>query len=241
MDGWVRIDADGFRWTVRRSAREELARSLLGRGGDPGPALPLPRLRRGRSFHALPSEGGGLFVKRHVAGRYDATLLYRIAARRMRGRREFEAARRAFERGAPTPEPLAFGVAHRWLRSYESRLVYRHLPAPARPLAALALRDLPEPRRAQLVAELARLAASLHARGLFHMDLTPLNSVLLGDADGDYRLVAVDVETLELGSPSDGARARGALRRTLETFGWEGRPEGEAFERAYRAARGQTA
>jgi hypothetical protein len=64
MAGWVRIDADGFRWTVRRSAREELARSLLGRGGDPGPALPLPRLRRGRSFHALPSEGGGLFVKR---------------------------------------------------------------------------------------------------------------------------------------------------------------------------------
>lgn len=239
-EGWERSAAGGFRWLSKASARRELESALFGRaGGDLGAPLDVARLRRGRSFHALASQDGGLFVKRLAPARYDVGLLYRVWAGRVRGQREFRLAVAARARGAPVPEPLALGVRHRPLRSYESLLVYRRLPGDPRPLGLLGLGTRPAALRERIAGELGRLAARLHECGVFHMDLTPLNAVLVGDPDGAFSLVAVDLETIELGAPGDLARARRSLDRTHSRFAWPDARERIRFDEAYRAARRQ--
>jgi hypothetical protein len=59
-------------------------------------------------------------VKRLAYPRLDLSLWLRVLLSRVRGAREFRNAVRAHARGAPVVEPLAFGVAVRPRRGYES-------------------------------------------------------------------------------------------------------------------------
>lgn len=233
---WKTFSSGGYRWRVRAGAREELERALIGRLPDLGPPLEMARRRRGRSFHRVASGDGDLFVKRLAPARYDAALLYRILSRRVRGRRELRQARRIHARHVPVPEPLAFGERHRPLRSYESLLVYRALPLGARPLTECGLDGAPAGVRRRVAGALARLAASLHDAGVFHMDLTQANVMLAGDPAGDFRLAAVDLETAVLGAPDDARLAVASLGKMGEKFPARA-GERLAFLDAYRTAR----
>ncbi len=232
---WQRRETNGVRWVYRASASSELEASLPRLRDDLGAPLALERVRRHRSFHALASPQGGLFVKRLAYARLDLSLWLRVIFSRMRGAREFRNAVRAHARGAAVPEPLAFGVTTRPRRGYESLLVYRHLPEGSRTLAELHFDRLPRDERAGILAALAKLTADLHARGVYHLDLTPMNVVRIGGSQAEPALLAVDLETIRLA----GLRRRGLTARSLaridERFAWAGADEREGFLAAYRA------
>jgi hypothetical protein len=232
---WRRRVTDGVRWVYRANAREELEAALPRLRDRLGAPLPVARARRHRSFHAVASAQGGLFVKRLRYERLDLSLWLRVLLSRVRGAREFRNAVRAHARGAPVPEPLAFGVATRPQRGYESLLVYRRLPEGSRTLAELKLESLPDDQRAGILAALAELTADLHERGVYHLDLTPLNVVRTGGSDARPALLAVDLETIRLA----GQRRRGLAARSLaridERFAWASGEERERFLAAYRA------
>ncbi len=234
---WEHRSANGFRWTCRTSARDELEDSLFSHCGDLGERVPVARIRRGRSFYALRSDGGDLFVKRFASPHYDATLAYRILTGRVRGRREFRNAVEAHARSAPVPEPLAFGALHRPFRSYESLLVYRHLPRDARPLAEAKLEAETSAIRARLGRAFSGVVAEMHEAGVYHLDLTPLNVLLGGDPSGEFALFAVDLETIRFGSPDDAALSRRCLARIDERFEWPSGEERRRFVADYLAAR----
>ena len=232
---WQRRETDGVRWVYRASASAELEAALPRLRDGLGAPLPVARVRRHRSFHALASPQGGLFVKRLAYARLDLSLWLRIFFARVRGAREFRNAVRAHARGAPVPEPLAFGVARRPQRGYESLLVYRHLPEGSRTLAELQLDSLPRDQRAAILAALAKLTADLHDRGVYHLDLTPLNVVRTGGSDLEPALLAVDLETIRLARfHRRGLEAR-SLARIDERFAWACAEERERFLAAYRA------
>jgi tRNA A-37 threonylcarbamoyl transferase component Bud32 len=226
--------ADGIRWIYRAEARAELEAALPGLREHLGPPLPLSRVRRHRSFHRVASPQGGLFVKRLAYEKLDLSLWLRLALSRMRGAREFRNAVRAHARGAPVVEPLAFGVARRPRRGYESLLVYRLLPEGSQTLAELAWGQQPRDRRAGTLAALAKLAADLHERGVFHLDLTPMNVVRTGGSDAEPALVAVDLETIRLASASQRSLAARSLARLDERFAWASDEERDRFREAYR-------
>jgi hypothetical protein len=232
---WERREADGVRWVYRAAARAELDAALPGLRDRLGPPLPHSRVRRHRSFHQVASPHGGLFVKRLAYPKLDLSLWLRVALSRVRGAREFRNAVRAHARGAPVVEPLAFGVALRPRRGYESLLVYRLLPEGSRTLAELGLETLPRERRAGTLAALAKLTADLHGRGVFHLDLTPLNVVRTGGSDADPALVAVDLETIRLGGLQRRRLEARSLARIDERFAWICDEERESFRAAYRS------
>ncbi len=234
---WVRRRENGVRWRIRASAHDELQRTLLPWRPDPDEALAFERVRRGRSFYVLPSEGGGLFVKRLAPQRYDLGLLYRILSGRVRGRREFRQAVRVHRRGVPVAEPLAFGERHRPFRSYESQLVYRRLPASGRTLAAWPVDTWPAAERRRVLDALASFAAELHERGVFHLDLTPLNVFLARAPDGELDLFAVDLETARLGRASSASLSLRSLAKMREKFRDLRPGEGQRFLDRYLAAR----
>lgn len=231
--GWERRVADGVRWIYRAEARAELEAALPGLRERLGAPLPISPVRRHRSFHRVASAQGGLFVKRLAYPKLDLSLWLRVALSRMRGAREFRNAVRAHARGAPVAQPLAFGVALR-PRSYESLLVYRLLPEGSRTLAELAFDRQPRDRRAGTLAALARLAADLHGRGVFHLDLTPMNVVRTGGSDADPSLVAVDLETIRLARFQQRALAARSLARLDERFAWASDEERDRFREVYR-------
>ena len=174
-------------------------------------------------------------MKRLAYERLDLSLWLRVALSRVRGAREFRNAVRAHARGAPVPEPLAFGVATRPHRGYESLLVYRRLPEGSRTLAELRFDSLPRDQRAGILAALAKLTADLHDRGVFHLDLTPMNVVRTGGSDLEPALLAVDLETIRLARfHRRGLEAR-ALARIDERFAWASAEERERFLAAYQA------
>jgi tRNA A-37 threonylcarbamoyl transferase component Bud32 len=226
--------ADGVRWVYRCEARAELEAALPGLRERLGPALPISRVRRHRSVHRVASPQGGLFVKRLAYEKLDLSLWLRLALSRMRGAREFRNAVRAHARGAPVVEPLAFGVAQRPRRGYESLLVYRLLPEGSRTLHELAWAQQPRERRAGTLAALAKLAADLHERGVFHLDLTPMNVVRTGGSDAEPALVAVDLETIRLAPARQRALAARSLARLDERFAWASDEERDRFREAYR-------
>jgi hypothetical protein len=232
--GWERRVADGVRWIYRAEARAELDAALPGLPGRLGPPLELSRLRRHRSFHRVASPQGGLFVKRLAYPRLDLSLWLRVALSRMRGAREFRNAVRAHARGAKVPQPLAFGVALRPQHGYQSLLVYRLLPEGSRTLDELAWGHQPQERRAGTLAALARLTADLHERGVFHLDLTPMNVVRTGGSDAEPALVAVDLETIRLGRFQQRALAARSLARLDERFAWASDAERDRFREIYR-------
>jgi hypothetical protein len=232
---WQRRVMGGIRWEYRAAARAELEAALPRLHEALGPPLALARVRRHRSFHEVASPQGGLFVKRLAYERLDLSLRLRVALSRVRGAREFRNAVRAHARGAAVPEPLAFGVSLRPRRGYESLLVYRRLPPGSRTLAELGLERLPDERRAAALLALARLAADLHRRGVFHLDLTPLNVVRTGGPDAAPSLVAVDLETIRLGWLGRGRLAARSLARIDERFAWISAEERERFRQSYRA------
>jgi tRNA A-37 threonylcarbamoyl transferase component Bud32 len=232
---WQRRVADGVRWVYRADAALEPVLPRL--AADPGPPLAVARLRRSRSFHAMRTAQGDVFVKRLAPSHYGVTLLLRVALRRMRGAREFRNAVRAHARGAAIPEPLAFGVRQRPLRRYESWLVYRSLPAGSRPLAETPLERMSPAQRDGCLAALARLAADLHERGVFHLDLTPHNVLRTGGPDEAPVLVAVDLETVRLARPGALALAARSLARLEERFAGARDDERERFFSVYLAAR----
>jgi hypothetical protein len=231
---WERRIIDGVRWIYRGEARAELDAALPGLRGRLGPPLPFSRVRRHRSFHRVESPHGGLFVKRLAYDRLDLSLWLRVALSRMRGVREFRNAVRAHARGAKVPQPLAFGVALRPRRGYESLLVYRLLPEGSRTLAELAWGRLPDERRAGTLAALARLTADLHERGVFHLDLTPMNVVRTGGSDAEPALLAVDLETIRLAGSFQRALAARSLARLDERFAWASDAERTRFREIYR-------
>jgi hypothetical protein len=235
---WKRRELGGVRWVYRAAARAELEAVLPLLRGRLGPPLPLARIRRHRSFHEVSSPQGGLFVKRLAYERLDLSLRLRIALARMRGLREFRNAVRAHARGAAVPEPLAFGVVARPGTGYESLLVYRRLPAGSRTLAELGFDALAPDRRAGVLAALARLAADLHRRGVYHLDLTPMNVVRIGGSDAEPELLAVDLETIRLGRVRRRRLAARSLARIDERFTWSGAGERERFRQAYLARSG---
>ena len=226
---------DGVRWVYRANAREELEAALPRLRDRLGAPLPVARARRHRSFHAVASAQGGLFVKRLRYERLDLSLWLRVLLSRVRGAREFRNAVRAHARGAPVPEPLAFGVATRPQRGYESLLVYRRLPEGSRTLAELKLESLPDDQRAGILAALAELTADLHERGVYHLDLTPLNVVRTGGSDARPALLAVDLETIRLARQRRRGLAERSLARIDERFAWASGEERERFLAAYRA------
>jgi hypothetical protein len=232
---WLRRETHGFRWIYRASARVELEASLPALRERLGAPLPLARVRRHRSFHALATPQGGLFVKRLAYERLDLSLWLRIALSRMRGAREFRNAVRAHARGAPVPEPLAFGVASRPRRGYESLLVYRRLPEGSCTLAELRYDALPSEQRAEILAALATLTAALHERGVYHLDLTPLNVVRAGGSDAEPALLAVDLETIRLGRLHRRRLAARSLARIDERFAWASGDERARFLAVYQA------
>ena len=234
-NGWERREADGVRWIYRAGARAEIDSVLPGLRDRLGPPLPISRVRRHRSFHQVASPQGGLFVKRLAYPQLDLSLWLRVRLSRVRGAREFRNAVRAHARGAPVAEPLAFGVAVRPRRGYESLLVYRLLPEGSRTLAELEFERLPPERRAGTVAALAELTAKLHDRGVFHLDLTPMNVVRTGGSDAEPALVAVDLETIRLAGFFQRALAARSLARIDERFAWASNQERERFREAYRA------
>ena len=233
--GWERRVADGVRWIYRVEARAELDAALPGLRDRLGPPLPISRVRRHRSFHQVASPHGGLFVKRLAYERLDLSLWLRVALSRMRGVREFRNAVRAHARGAPVVEPLAFGVAQRPRRGYESLLVYRLLPEGSRTLEELTWDRLPRERRAGTLAALAKLTADLHDRGVFHLDLTPMNVVRTGGSDAEPALVAVDLETIRLAGSFQRSLAARSLARLDERFAWASEAERDRFREIYRA------
>jgi hypothetical protein len=232
---WERRVADGVRWIYRAGARAELDSVLPDLRDRLGPPLAMSRLRRNRSFHRVASSQGGLFVKRLAYPRVGPSLWLRIALSRVRGAREFRNAVRAHARGAPVVEPLAFGVAVRSRPGYESLLVYRLLPEGSRTLAELAFDGLPRERRAGTLAALAKLTADLHGRGVFHLDLTPMNVVRTGGSDAEPALLAVDLETIRLAGFRKRALAARSLARIDERFAWASDEERSGFLDAYRA------
>jgi hypothetical protein len=219
----------------RADARDELLAALPRLREELGPPLPLARIRRHRSFHGVSSPQGGLFVKRLAYERLDLSLWLRVVLSRVRGAREFRNATRAHARGAAVPEPLAFGVAVRPRRGYESLLVYRRLPEGSRTLAELDLDGLPREQRAGTFAALAKLTADLHGRGVYHLDLTPLNVVRTGGTDAEPALVAVDLETIRLARICQPRLAARSLARIDERFAFSCAEEREGFHDAYRA------
>jgi hypothetical protein len=231
---WIRRELSGVRWVYRAAARAELEPVLPGLRGRLGPPLPLSRVRRHRSFHEVGTPQGGLFVKRLAYPRLDLSLWLRVALSRVRGAREFRNAVRAHARGAAVPEPLAFGVAVRPGHGYESLLVYRRLPEGSRTLAELRFDGLPRERRAGTLAALARLAADLHRRGVYHLDLTPMNVVRVGGSDSEPKLLAVDLETIRLGRRRRPRLAARSLARIDQRFALAGPEERERFRQAYR-------
>lgn len=232
---WKRREADGIRWIYRAQACAELDAILPRLRDRLGPPLPMSRVRRHRSFHQVASPQGGLFVKRLAYPRLDLSLWLRVALSRVRGAREFRNAVRAHARGAPVVEPLAFGVSARPRRGYESLLVYRLLPEGSRTLAELEFDRLPRDRRAGTLAALAKLTAELHDRGVFHLDLTPMNVVRTGGSDAEPALVAVDLETIRMGRCHQRALAARSLARIDERFAWTSDEERERFRAVYRA------
>lgn len=232
---WLRREIDGVRWIYRARARAELEAVLPRLRDSLGAPLPVERTRRHRSFHAIASPQGGLFVKRLAYERLDLSLWLRVALSRMRGVREFRNAVGAHARGAPVPEPLAFGVAVRPHRGYESLLVYRRLPEGSRTLAELRFDALPRPQRAGILSALARLTADLHERGVYHLDLTPMNVVRTGGSDAEPALLAVDLETIRLGRLRRRDLAARSLARIDERFAWASNDEREGFRAAYQA------
>ncbi len=227
--------SDGVRWVYRANAREELEAALPRLRDRLGAPLAVARARRHRSFHEVASAQGGLFVKRLLYERLDFSLWLRVLLSRVRGVREFRNAVRAHARGAPVPEPLAFGVATRPQRGYESLLVYRRLPEGSRTLAELELENLPDDQRAGILAALAELTADLHERGVYHLDLTPLNVVRTGGSDARPALLAVDLETIRLARHHRRGLAARSLARIDERFAWASGEERERFLAAYRA------
>jgi hypothetical protein len=232
---WLRRDSDGVRWTYRERARAELEAVLPGLREGLGAPLALERVRRHRSFHTLASPQGGLFVKRLAYQRLDLSLWLRVALSRMRGVREFRNAVGAHARGAPVPEPLAFGVVRPRRNGYESLLVYRRLPDASRTLAELGFDALPPRERAGILAALARLTADLHERGVYHLDLTPMNVVRTGGSAAEPALLAVDLETIRLGRQRRRGLAARSLARIDERFAWASNAEREGFLAAYQA------
>jgi len=232
---WKRRETDGVRWIYRAAARSELEAALPRLRDALGAPLPVERVRRHRSFHAIASPQGGLFVKRLAYEHLDLSLWLRVALSRVRGAREFRNAVRAHARGAPVPEPLAFGVATRPQRGYESLLVYRRLPEGSRTLAELRFDSLPRDQRAGMLAALAKLTADLHDRRVYHLDLTPMNVVRTGGSDLEPALLAVDLETIRLPRLyRRGLEAR-SLARIDERFAWASAEERKRFLAAYRA------
>lgn len=232
---WQRRVTGGLRWIYRADAHAELEAALPRLRDLLGEPLALERVRRHRSFHAVASPRGGLFVKRLAYERLDLSLWLRVALSRMRGVREFRNAVRAHARGAPVPEPLAFGVATRPRRGYESLLVYRQLPEGSRTLSELNFDALPQPQRAGILAAFARLTAELHARGVYHLDLTPMNVVCTGGSVSEPALLAVDLETIRLGRLHRRGLAARSLARIDERFTWASNEERERFFAAYQA------
>jgi hypothetical protein len=225
----------GVRWRYRAAARAELEAALPRLRETLGPPLALARVRRNRSFHEIASPQGGLFVKRLAYPRLDLSLRLRVALSRVRGAREFRNAVRAHARGAPVPEPLAFGTALAARPGYESLLIYRRLPDGSRTLASLGREALAGERRADTLAALARLAADLHERGVFHLDLTPMNVMCTGGSDAEPALVAVDLETIRVGRLFRRALAARSLARIEQRFVWSSAQERARFLETYQA------
>ena len=232
---WQRRETDGVRWIYRAAARAELEAALPRLRHGLGAPLPVARVRRHRSFHAIVSPQGGLFVKRLAYERLDLSLWLRVRLSRVRGVREFRNAVRAHSRGAPVPEPLAFGVVARPRRGYESLLVYRRLPEGSRTLADLQFDSLPSDQRAGMLTALAKLTSDLHDRGVYHLDLTPMNVVRTGGTELEPALLAVDLETIRLGRLHQRGLAARSLARIDERFVWASADERERFLAAYRA------
>lgn len=225
----------GLRWVYRADAADELDAALPRLRESLGEPLALERVRRHRSFHAIASPRGGLFVKRLAYEELDWSLRLRIALSRMRGAREFRNAVGAHARGAPVPEPLAFGVALPPQPGYESLLVYRRLPEGSRTLSELRFDALRDAQRESLLAALARLTADLHARGVYHLDLTPMNVVRTGGSAAEPALLAVDLETIRIARLRKRGLAARSLARIDERFTWASNAERERFLATYRA------
>ena len=88
-----------------------------------------------------------------------------------------------------------------------------------------------------MLAALAKLTADLHDRGVFHLDLTPMNVARTGGSDLEPTLLAVDLETIRVGGfHRRGLEAR-SLARIDERFAWACAEERERFRAAYLARR----
>jgi len=155
----------------------------------------------GRTIYYVQIPGLHLYVK-HFEITPGATNLYR-AIRRGRAEKEYDVARLLWQSGVPTIRPLALGERRRNGLLEEAFLITEAIPNGITLFELIedhvrtGALEISHTHRRDIIREIARLTAALHAAGLEHRDLHERN-LIYQKLDGEkFRLYLVDLHELE--------------------------------------------
>lgn len=161
--------------------------------GIPDNAIPVYRTRRNRIVRIEDGRGGWLNIKAFRLPRFPNDWIYGNM-RGSKAKRSYQNARRLLEMGFDTPYPIGYieVSSHRHM-GYTYYISRQETPDG----------DMREwdknPNARAALPTVARMIADMHAKGVFHRDLSPGNIMFNKRPDGTYRLMLVDLNRMDFG------------------------------------------
>lgn len=207
----MKVEAGGRVWSCAKSFETLLRREI--------PSLlektEFNHIRRHRRTALLNTSDGNVFVKMYLVRKSRARQAMEFWFGRTRAKTEWRNHLKIWSAGQPVPEPLAFSEKLPANLAYTSIFIMRAMD-PALVSLRHWVNSLPENDLAgirQAYKEAARVLASLHDEGLYHLDYTPMN-VWGREVDGRWALrTIIDFEKCQFGSPDNDKLACASLAR----------------------------
>lgn len=221
----VKVEAADREWSCAKSFERVLRREIV-------PVLAeteFNHIRRHRRTALLDTSEGRVFVKMYLVRKSRARQAIEFWLGRTRARAEWRNHLDIWRTGVPVPEPLAFSENLPINLQYTSLFIMRAMDPALVSLRhwihSLAAGDLAGIRHAHR--EAVRFLASLHDKGLYHLDYTDVN-VWGEEIDGRWMLrTIIDFEKFEFGAPENDRLACASLARASKTL--KGSSDAEAL------------
>lgn len=199
---WQEVSGPGGRWRVRPEWRTELlgedGRKLLDRlAGAPNDTTHIVKQASHRTVYLLETALGNVFVKHYPVA--DLRSWLRTWLRPPKAVTECDKALSLAERGIPTVDPVAIGMAAHGASYLVTQAVEDAEPLDQHLRQHLSTEDIPWQR--QMTQELAAFVARLHDAGVTHQDFHPGNILLQTDEFGLPQLTLIDPYEVRLGPP----------------------------------------